>query len=557
MKNLIKIFLACSIFATSGWETTATTLPDDLVNAIFGENTSQYFTMKGTVDDTTHNVTLTSVTRNTTAYNPDPVTNESSVYPLNISATMCGYSVRVIRSDTPYFCQFNSAAYPVSLRLSDLYVNNLYILCMNATGLVAADLEFNDDVHPTAMRNMFYSCSSLRRVKIKVDTTHLTSPSGYAANSQGLAFMCEDCESLELADISAFDTTSVQGTGVSLYYMFAYCSSLKTLIVSPKFGTNATDSNYWSGMFSNVSGLKIYSTGRGSSIEELFHPSLIGIIKGGTYNGVNYGSGYTADKVLLVTDVPPGYTRPHYDLVIAGTKNEIKSPEDTTILSIDKDAVVAVLTNSGQIKGPDEGSAYFKLYGGAKSATITNKASFAVDSSLSDRYSGKTCYVPSIAVFDTQHITLDDGIQVTTEKADLAKHPEIIGSSSNVVVLATSTESTEPIKISQTGSTPLTVNAAFANDTTGTNLKPRDLEISGKVNLAGDLSKFTNGTLKITNSKFEFKTKKSLPQNVECTDSVVKLPRGADITGRIAAKGRSRLEIRCNHIRSGARISFK
>ena len=279
MKNFIKIFLACSVFATSGWGTTEVDLTPAEITELFGNNAGEYFTVRVKKSATTPDkLTLFKIRSTSKAYT-DPATGQPVPYPLNIKKNMNGLELS-IENDTTFnnwdgtannTFKLGESSSPVFVKLDNLKVNTWGRLFGGSSYLIGADLSL-------------------------VNTT---------------------------------DT----GTTTSLKETFCGCSRLNTLIVSTKFGTNATSSSYWSFMFDGVSGLKIYSTGTGSSIEELFHPSLIRIV-----------NSYTTDQVQLVTDVPPGYegkvTRPHYDLVIAGTKNEIKSPEDTTILSIDKDAVV-------------------------------------------------------------------------------------------------------------------------------------------------------------------------------------------------------------------------
>ena len=349
MKNFIKIFLTCSIFAPSGWGT-ATTLSDDLVNAIFGENTSQYFTMTGIQDE--NNITLTKIKRKPVFYY-DSGGNEAP-YPLKICGTMNGYTIQVSGpgADVAWNQRLlQGGGKKLTLTLDECSVSDYRCLFYNAIDLSACYLLGGHALGsvgstPVDMYACFYSCTNMTELIIR----------NYSISS--IDTLCSLCYYLKRADLGTCDFTCCTDRA-SYSGSFCNCYRLNALIVPPSF---LSGSYYFevNDIFKNVESLKIYSTGSGSSIEELFSPKLIQLVRT-TY----------PTTVTLMTDVPPGYegkvTRPHYDLVIAGTKNEIKSPEDTMILSIDKDAVVgmangAVLTNSGQIKGPAEGSAYFKLY---------------------------------------------------------------------------------------------------------------------------------------------------------------------------------------------------
>ena len=428
-------------------------------------------------------------------------------------------------------------------------VTNMSDMFLNCNGLTSLDLSGFDTGKVTNMHSMFMNCSGLTSLNSSgFDTAKVENMGAMFMNCCNLAeldlssfntakvkamnSMFSACSKLKRLDISGFNTEEVK----NINSMFGSCDDLTTLIVAPSFAANVSNDNAYDNNYGDVfnfyggnDSITIYSTGTGRTEETLFSEKLRSIVSDYSY-------------VQLSLDRPEGYG----DLVISGTKNVIKAPKGSTEMILDPGVIVrfdqnAVLKNCGSIRVQNEGKAYFKLADPAAPATIINAGGFERTEALSyPAFSNATYYIPSEngSSFDREHIDVQEGINITTESSDLGDRTDIIGDSGNIVVLATSSGATDPIRMTNSGSSSINVAAALANDAGSTGMSALDIEVRGKFDIAGNLSKFNSGKFKAENAEVNFTNPESIPQTAsEFVNSTVTYPDGASITEDITSTG--------------------
>ena len=584
----------------SSWESSDLNLAlNGNLTSLFADSDVELFDFAGTYDSSNSIVTLTKVTRKsqrgeetakliisgtvrsyTIVFN-DPEVSDPNDPPVNdIFSLSYKVALSLNNISAPKSCRamFGGCAGLTSLDLSGFdtsEVINMESMFNSCSGLTSLNLSGFDTSEVTSMAGMFIGCSGLTSLDLSgVDTSEVTNMAGMFIGCRGLTSlnlswfdtakvenmggmfmncsnlaeldlssfntakvkamnsMFSDCSKLKRLDISGFNTEEVK----NINSMFGSCHGLTTLIVAPSFAANVSNDNAYDNNYGDVfnfyggnDSITIYSTGTGRTEETLFSEKLRSIV-----------SGYS--HVRLSLDRLEGYG----DLVISGTKNVIKAPQGSTEMILDPGVIVrfdqnAVLKNCGSIRVQNEGKAYFKLADPAAPATIINAGGFERTEALSyPAFSNATYYIPSEngSSFDREHIDVQEGINITTESSDLGDRTDIIGDSGNIVVLATSSGATDPIRMTNSGSSSINVAAALANDAGSTGMSALDIEVRGKFDIAGNLSKFNSGKFKAENAEVNFTNPESIPQTAsEFVNSTVTYPDGASITEDITSTG--------------------
>lgn len=108
-------------------------------------------------------------------------------------------------------------------------------LCNGCTNLEYVNMNNLDLSSATTLANMFYKCSSLKNVDL--ENTKLNT-CAYI----NMGYMFDGCSSLELLDLTSWDTGKV----TNMQQMFYLCSSLKTIYA---------DQNLWSTKTANTTNM--------------------------------------------------------------------------------------------------------------------------------------------------------------------------------------------------------------------------------------------------------------------------------------------------------------
>ena len=425
MKNTTKLILTSAILATSGW---TTTLTDDQVNEIFGSDSSgnrmsTYFTMEGNIDITHKTLTLQRVT-----------TKSGGSGSVNLTIAGKMKDGRDVTNDTSV-----ESFYTITLANKGLLNNHLF--------------HFGTDT-----------------TKVNLTLSNISAPN--TCN-----FMFLECLSLTSLNLANFNTAAVR----DMNYMFYKCAKLSQLIVPSDFpaksGVNTTREMFYNtGSASQASSVTIYSSKmEGTTISELFSEKLQSKVS--SLNNVKLSANVALER----------YTK----VKISGKTTEIAT------MKLEKEDIVgfegnAELHNYGSISGPSGAGekAYFRLLGTATSAKLINYIYLGLVKNLNISYddvSGPPNYYVlglKVATFDEEHIAVQAKITKVSEESNVLINLDKITDdvNKNIVVIASETESSDPIEIPN-NNTEVVVKAALANDTEGltggSELHSRNVKLSG------------------------------------------------------------------------------